>query len=281
MSTHLKTFVWKVFLLSTVLGSIFALSSQFYVNGFFSMKSDQTIEEAENVKIFPKLNNSNLWSISVAISTNIGINHKLINQLPASIYKEIMSIEEAMYDNKKASNEIIWKNMIATAEYANVLKTSIKNLIWNSLNKEDVLEAYISQLEFRYENAVNNQSNLITQKNTFSASMILANNEVISIKNKIQADFIADDADASLENINAYLKAKNEYYFAKTYIIYINQFLWEYQNLNAYNKNLLDVLINNKEAILKDTYLIIPDSGWLDSLKSLDLIFEEADFKNK
>jgi hypothetical protein len=77
------------------------------------------------------------------------------------------------------------------------------------------------------------------------------------------------------------LKAKNEYYFAKTYVVYINQFLWEYQRLNAYNKNLLDVLINNKEAILKDAYLIIPDNGWLEALKSLDLIFEEADFKAK
>ncbi len=158
MSTHLRTFIWKVFLLSTVLGSIFALSSQFYVNWFFNLKSTKPTTQTENVKVFPKLNNSNLWSISVAITTNIGTSHKLITELPASIYKDVMSIEEAMYDKKTASDEIIWKNMIATTEYTNVLKTSVKNLIWNSLNKKDVLDAYISQLEFRDENAVNNGS---------------------------------------------------------------------------------------------------------------------------
>lgn len=281
MSTHLKAFVWKVFLLSTILGSIFALSSQYYVNGFFNMKSNKNIVKTENVKVFPKINNVNLWSTSVAITTNIGISHKLITELSASIFKEVMSIEEAMSDKKKASDEIIWNNMIATAEYSNVLKTSIKNLIWNSLNKEDVLEAYISQLEFRFENAINNQKNLLKQKEMFIAAMLNADTEVTTIKSKIQSDFIADNAEASLENIETYLKAKNEFHFAKTYIVYINQFLWEYQRLNQFNKNLLDVLINNKEAILKDTYLIIPNNWWLEALKSLDLIFEEADFKNK
>jgi hypothetical protein len=280
MSTHLRTFIWKVFLLSTVLGSIFALSSQFYVNGFFNLKSTQPTIQTENLKVFAKLNNSNLWSISVAITTNIGTSHKLITQLPASIYRDVMSIEEAMYNRKTANDEIIWKNMIATTEYANVLKTSVKNLIGNSLNKKDVLDAYISQLEFRYENAVNNQKNLVKQKELFISAMTISNTDINNIKNKIQADFIADDSEASLGNIDNFLKVKNEYYFAKTYVVYINQFLWEYQRLNAYNKNLLDVLINNKEAILKDTYLIIPNNGWLEALKSLDLIFEEADFKN-
>jgi hypothetical protein len=40
-----------------------------------------------------------------------------------------MSIEDAMFDKKKAKDEIIAKNMIATQEYRNVLQTSIKNLI--------------------------------------------------------------------------------------------------------------------------------------------------------
>jgi hypothetical protein len=27
--------------------------------------------------------------------------------------------------------------------------------------------------------------------------------------------------------------------------------------------------------------VIIPDNGWIEALKALDLLFEEADFKNK
>jgi hypothetical protein len=88
-----------------------------------------------------------------------------------------------------------------------------------------------------------------------------ANGEILSIKNKISVDFNANDAESSIENIDNYLIEKNKYYFARTYNIYINQFLREYQYLNGYNKNLLDVLINNKEAIIKDAYLIVPNNG--------------------
>jgi hypothetical protein len=172
-----------------------------------------------------------------------------------------MSIEDAMFNKKKAKDEIIGKNMIATQEYRNVLQTSVKNLILNSLNKQEFLEAYISQLEFRYETAYNNQSNLLKQKKIFNNSMLLANSEILKIKAKIGLDFNANDSEASLVNIDNYLLEKNKYYFARTYIIYINQFLREYQQLNDYNKNLLDVLINNKEAIIKETYLVIPNNG--------------------
>lgn len=281
MSIHLRTFIGRIFILSTILGITFSAWSYYYVNGFKKITNIQDQSSHQNIWKFQKSNNSDMASISVAITTNIGTSHKLLNSLPASIYKDVMSIEEAMFDKKKAKDEIIGKNMIAIQEYRNVLKTSIKSLIWNSLNKQDVLEAYISQLEFRYETAYNNQKNLLKQKEMFHSSMELANTEVIKIKNKISIDFNANDSEASLVNIDNYLWEKNKYYFARTYTIYINQFLREYQYLNNYNKRVLDVLINNKEAIIKDAHLVVPDSGGIESLKALDLLFEEADFKNQ
>ena len=281
MSIHLRKFFGKILLLSTILGIFISAWNYYYVNWFKKIPNIQTENNTENSQNFQKANNSDMASISVAITTNIWTSHKLLNSLPASIYKDVISIEDAMFDRKKASDEIIGKNMIATQEYKNVLKTSIKNLIGNSLNKQEVLEAYISQLEFRYESAISNYKNLLTQKELFMQSMQISDQKIINIKTKIETDFIANDANASLENIDTFLQAKNEYHFARTYIIYINQFLWEYQQLNEYNKSLLDVLINNKEAIIKDAYVIVPDNGWIESLKALDLLFEEADFKNQ
>lgn len=279
MSIHLRRFVGKIFILSTILGILFSVWTHFYVNGFQKITNIQQEETNTNAGKFVKSNNADMAMISVAITTNIWTSHKLLNSLPASIYKDVMSIEDAMFNKQKATDEIIWKNMIAVQEYRNVLKTSIKNLIGNSLNKQEVLEAYISQLEFRYETAINNQKNLIKQKELFTVSMAEANAEILKVKNKITVDFNANDAQASIENIDSYLEHKKKFYFARTYNIYINQFLREYQYLNGYNKNLLDVLINNKEAIIKDAYLIVPDNGWLESLKALDLLFEESDFK--
>jgi hypothetical protein len=172
-----------------------------------------------------------------------------------------MSFQEAMFDRKKAKDAIIGQNMISIQEYRNVLQTSIKNLIGNALNKKDVLDAYISQLEYRYQNTVNIQKNLLEQRQIFENEMTSANEKIVQIKAKIQQDFNNYDESESLENIDNFLEEKQRYYFARTYVVYINQFLKEYQYLNAYNKNLLDVLINNKEAIIKDAYVIIPNNG--------------------
>ena len=281
MSIHLRRFIGKIFILSTLLGILFSIWTHFYVNGFQKIVNIQEENNQSNSAKFIKSNNADMAMISVAITTNIWTNHKLLNTLPASIYKDVLSIEEAMFDKQTATDEIIGKNMIAVQEYRNVLTTSIKNLLENALNKQEVLEAYIYQLEFRYEAAVTNQKNLIKQKELFSLAMVEANAEIVNIKEKISTDFNANDSQASIENIDSYLEEKKKYYFARTYIIYINQFLREYQYLNEYNKILLDVLINNKEAIIKDAQLVIPNNGWIESLKALDLLFEEADFKSQ
>jgi hypothetical protein len=77
---------------------------------------------------------------------------------------------------------------------------------------------------------------------------------------KIESDFVNNNSEGSLENINKYLELKKEYYYARTYVVYINHFLNEYNYLNEYNKILLDTLINNREALIKDAFVVIPDS---------------------
>jgi len=90
--------------------------------------------------------------------------------------------------------------------------------------------------------------------------MVEANAQTEILKTKINTDYQKRDAAASKENINNYLEQKNKYNYARTYVIYINQFLREYALLNDYNKKLLDTLINNKTAIIKEAYVVIPDT---------------------
>ena len=68
--------------------------------------------------------------------------------------------------------------------------------------------------------------------------------------------------------------------YARAYIVFINKFLNWYTVLNNYNKLLLDTLINNKEILVKNSQVVIPDSwSWL--LKDLNLIYDEADWKSQ
>jgi hypothetical protein len=80
------------------------------------------------------------------------------------------------------------------------------------------------------------------------------------LKQKIESDFKKNQQKESLENINNYLELKKQYYYSRTYIVYINHFLNEYIYLSNYNKKLLDTLINNKEALIKNAYIVLPDT---------------------
>ncbi|MDR2411896.1 MAG: hypothetical protein LBD88_05045 [Candidatus Peribacteria bacterium] len=123
-----------------------------------------------------------------------------------------------------------------------------------------MLDAIIGQLEYRYNLAVEQMKALLSQRTVLENEMSSADSQVESLKNKINSDFQKNDATASYENIEKYLELKNRYYYARTYAIYINQFLADYNALNEYNKKLLDTLINNKTALIKDAYVVIPDT---------------------
>ena len=278
MSREFKFFLIKMLSLSAILVLSFNIwENLINANSSFIKKEIKK----ENKEVFKKHNSSNLWTIWIAITTNVWIRFKQMRELPVSIYKEVMSIEEIIWNDKHANNELIWKNMIIIKEYRNVLKTDVKKLIDTSYNKKDLLDAFIEQLEFRYTNWINNAKTLINQKNIFTSTMENSKKKLKNLKIKINNDFKNYNSEWSLENINIYLKLKKDYYYARTYIVYINQFLAEYNLLNNYNKKLLDILINNKEAIIKDAYIVIPDNWWLNSLKSFKLIYDESEIKGK
>jgi len=83
---------------------------------------------------------------------------------------------------------------------------------------------------------------------------------VATLKTKIGSDFSKFDSASTIENINNYIVLKNDYIYARTYVIFINKFLSQYTFLNEYNKVLLDTLINNKDILTKNSFVVIPDS---------------------
>jgi hypothetical protein len=62
-----------------------------------------------------------------------------------------MTISEIISNNNKAQDQIITSNMLILNEYLNVLKTDIKSLLNSSNDRASTLNAFISQLEYRYK----------------------------------------------------------------------------------------------------------------------------------
>lgn len=277
MSKQFNKFLIKILVLSTLMVLVFNVWDNILNADTIQVS---TISKNDNNSNFKKLNPSTLWKTWVAITTNIWIRYKQRQEVPATIYKDIFSINEIIADRQLANKELVWVNMLTLQEYRSVLKTNIKQLLDTSYDKPKMFNALIEQLQYRYVMWAENMKTLSEQKAVFEKSMNDANTKIDALKQKIDTDFKSYNSTESLANINSYLDLKKEYYFARTYIVYINQFLSEYDYLNGYNKLLLDTLINNREAILKNATVVIPDSGtWL--LKNFDLLFTEEEYKTQ
>lgn len=275
MSKQFIKIMIKIFLLSAFFVIIFNLWDNL-INA--KTTNNENIIKNENNSNFKKISNSSLWKTWVAITTNIWIRFKQRKDAPATIYKEIFSISEIMIDKQVANKELISNNMSLIEEYRNVLKTDIKQLLDSSYDKPKLLNALIEQLEYRYVLWTESMKKLLEQRTIFEWSITSTNTKTESLKAKISNDFKKNDPEETLKNINNYLELKKEYYYASTYIVYVNKFLGEYDSLNKYNKLLLDTLINNKDAIVKNSFVVIPDS-WNELLKKFNLIYTEAETK--
>jgi len=247
---------------------------------FFDSNTTQTSIKTDNKYKYIKSDSIILSWAWVAISTNLWIRYKETKELPATIYKDVMSIWEIMLNKKNAEKNIITNNMLEIKAYLNIMKTNIKSLIQNSRDKSSTLKAFISQAEYRYKASIKSIKNLTTQRGVLELSMKSSSDKINNLKSKIDRDYSWFKTTETLANIAQYVKLKWEFNYSKIYIVFINQLINQYTYLNSYNKILLDTLINNKEAIIKDAYIVIPDSG-TQLLKSLNLIYSEANFKGK
>jgi hypothetical protein len=77
-----------------------------------------------------------------------------------------------------------------------------------------------------------------------------------------------------------YTRLKNEDMHAKIYLVYIERFREIYTKMQAKNRNLLDTLTNNKDALVKNTTVVVPTSG-SEILKELGVIKTEEEIKKQ
>lgn len=221
---------------------------------------------------------ANLWGIGVALSSNIGMRYTQRSTLPVNSYSDTLEIGASTGDEKIVHNQIISWNMLFVKDYYNLLRTKVPSLLDNSYNREETLDEFINQLSLRYKEWNQKLLTLNSQRISLEGVMTRNDTNVENLKIKIGADFSKSDTASTLENINEYILLKNDYTYARTYIIFVNKFISQYTFLNEYNKVLLDTLINNKDILIKDSFVVIPDS-WDELLQKMNIIFDEQTYK--
>lgn len=219
-----------------------------------------------------------IGNVGVAIATNIWTRYKQTKETPINAYKDVVEVWYILWNQNIAKDALISANMIFLSEYFNILKTDIRSLLSTSNDRSFALNSFIAQLEYRYKIASENISKLNTQKTELLKAYESSNKEITGLKAKIWSDFWNFDSVQTVKNIDHFLEIKKENTNVLTYIVFVNKFIDYYTTLNNYNKKVLDTLINNKEILIKNTQVVIPDTGW-ELLKQLKLLYSEEEWK--
>ncbi len=271
----------------TILSLIFAIAIHFSYGAFSDNKITTKPSGMSEVQNFSNTGNNNkykfkqsdaqiLANVWVALATNIWTKFK--QRSVNNLYGSVSGVSQVVAVREFSDATNAGKHMQSISEYYNIMKTDVSGMLKSSNNKRETLDAFIDQLSHRYKLATKNKQELQKKRTQLQAQMKKSVEKINKIKARINVDFKAFDAKLTNRDIDWYLRAKWEYNYARTHLIFINQYIKQYEYLNNYNKSVMDALINNKDIISKNSYVVIPDT-WTKVLKKMNLIISEKDFK--
>lgn len=274
LRSEIKDFVRRVLLLGVLLSFFVNIAYTYY-------RSVSTGNEASangNDVAFKKKAVPYLGDTAVALSLNVGLSKKSEQDAPVRLYEDVMPIAAALSDKGEGRKKVISSNMVAASEYLNILKTDVNKLLDQSSDRQATLESFTDQLKYRYKSTNSYLSTLSAQRAELQQAVTDSTTKIDATKAALSVAYKNLDYDKTEELLSQYLELKDRETYARTYLVFVDKFAATFSALNTYNKTLLDTLINNREALIKDVTVVLPDSG-TELMKKLSLIKTEAEFK--
>lgn len=236
---------------------------------------DAAPETQKNQSLYQNAYDLNFANIGVALSTRIGIQYGEVNSdIQREFYTVIPIVWTTSQERKEIRENLLSENMIAIKEYYNLSQINIPEALKTSPNRANTIESILSQLQIRYANAQKSIKNLTDQKQLILDDMNSTQNDINRTKSSMEQHFTKQDVGGVLDDTDTYLALRNTYSEDFTDIVFINQFIEQYDFLNKYNVWRIDTINTNKQALIDETYVVVPNS-WDAYLKSFDLIFDE------
>lgn len=234
---------------------------------------------AWNDATFKQTNTIYLGNIATAVSLNIWQKVKQTEKTPVNLANDVISVAELLSNPTDGPKRLIASNMLALESYANLLSTDIVALLDQSTDRTQALDEHIELLKSFYTRTSDRLSTINEQISDLNTILQTSSDTTANAKNTMEEKYKNFDVQNIDTVIDSYVTAKNNENRAKVYLTYLDRFQKGYGILQARNKVILDTLINNREAIIKHSTVIIPDSG-SNLLKSMGLIKTEAEYKS-
>jgi hypothetical protein len=233
---------------------------------------------ADNAWNFTQADMSYMGNIATAVSLNIWQRGKPISSGPVDLANDTISISEVLSSPKDGGRRLIASNMLSMQSYLNLLKTDIVSLLDGSADRAVTLDEHIDLLKSYYIKTSERTTLLAEQSRDLKAILVGSSQTIEASKKSMEEKYKAFEYEWVDTVIDDYVKGKDDENRARVYLAYVERFQRGYGILQAQNKKILDTLINNREALIKRSVVVIPDSG-SDLLKKLNLVVTEAEYK--
>ncbi len=234
---------------------------------------------ASNDANFSQLNTTYLGNIATAVSLNVWQRVIESTQWGISLSNDIISIAEVIASPSEWEKRLIGNNMISIQSYVNVLRTDIVSLLDQSVDRTVTLDEHIEILKAYYTRTADRLTLIWEQIQELTTILTTVAGITNASKVTMEERYKAFDYTGVDIVINDYVNAKNRENRARVYLVYLERFQRAYGILQWQNKIVLDTLINNREALIKRSVVVIPDSG-ADLLRKMGLIQTEEEAKS-
>ena len=201
---------------------------------------------------------------------------QLKNTSGTDITSNTISIAEVLWNPDAWQQKLIGSNMLAVSSYASVLSTDILGLLDGSIDRASTLNEHISLLKSYYNKTLERLTIINEQIIDLNAIISETTSTTNTAKSTMQTSYDEYDYSGVDGAIDSYVSAKNRDTRARVYLVYLERYKKSYATLQAKNLKLIEVLTNNKEALIKRSTVVIPDSG-TELVRALKLIQTESE----
>jgi hypothetical protein len=274
LAPEIKNFI-KNTLILTIFFTLILHLSWWYIGPMFGI---ETSASRSNSKRFSEQVIPYLWSVTTALSLSLGQREKQIWGAPISLSNSLISVSSVLANPKEWEKRLIWGNMSFINTYDTLLSTDIVGLLDRSDDRTDALDGHINILEDYGQDVTEKILSLEEQINELSAIITEQNGKSNNAKAVLENSYKTLDYTGVDSSIESYIRASTSDTRARIYKNYLERFRKTYISLQAKNKKITETLRTNREALIKRSTVIIPNSG-TDLLKELKLIQSLSEYE--
>ncbi len=270
-TSEVKNFIKNTLILTLFFTLVLHLSWG-YIGPMFWVKTNAGANDLS----FQQADINYMGSIATAMSLSVGQKWTQVKNTRIDLSSNTISIAEVLWNPNSGQQKLIGSNMLAVSSYMNILATDIPGLLNNSTDRNTTINEHISLLKSYYNRTLERLTVINEQIADLSSIINQSTSTTNSAKSVMQNSYNDYDYTGVDDAIDSYLIARNKDIRARIYLIYLEKYKKSYAVLQAKNLQLIDVLSSNREALVKRTTVVIPNSG-TDLIKTLKLIQSEAD----